>query len=649
MDITEIHETIFQYLIQKNTEDANLKFTLRVTNANARLEKGYWFSGNDYSVYFSFWSGSDTINRTPNIYFTIDADGKTHLNFSAKDSERKSRFFKALARKLGLYQSKNKGVTVNHWRKYYTVSDNFFDSVASLNSIPYVNGLDRFLSEDKQEIDSAIDFANTFANSGEEIIMKITDNDFHRNLKNILSYRDKLTNRNYQRDLPPIEIVDEYIKLQSLHLANIGHFDTLDIDLDKSVTIIIGENGIGKTTILRAIALSLIGVDESKWVDKEQQTLQDMLKINGENEGSKIYASVGQITLKYELNTVLSDQTHKIQDCDNIINFSDKGDISADIKSIPKQIISISDFEESDFLAHDGEYFKNLVIGFPQVQSKSNKDVINDTEKKPHIRDLIPLLYNISDYRLENFKKWLQYLRNPEGKSLEELENNEKIIQEVLDIVSEVTGNLLKLTPRSDKNEIFIITNDAPNGIPLELISQGFQNVLGWVGYFIKRLIETGSNDDFKQSHAIILIDEIDTYLHPKWQAKILKFLVKKLPNIQFIVTTHSPYVISGLDNLNLNIYSVEKEGNMIKCKLFTDFKTYGADLNRLSRGLMKKAERDDDIIPKLKTYFDLIDDNKLPEAKAYFKSNLKNEIDATDEEIIRAEMLINTKEILGI
>lgn len=94
MLITDIHRDVFQTLLEKHKQDSNFRFTLRGSNINDRLSKGYWFSGNDYSIYFSFWGGSDTINKTPNIYFVINVDGITHLNFVAKDSDKKAAFLK---------------------------------------------------------------------------------------------------------------------------------------------------------------------------------------------------------------------------------------------------------------------------------------------------------------------------------------------------------------------------------------------------------------------------------------------------------------------------------------------------------------------------------------------------------------------------
>jgi predicted ATP-binding protein involved in virulence len=67
--------------------------------------------------------------------------------------------------------------------------------------------------------------------------------------------------------------------------------------------------------------------------------------------------------------------------------------------------------------------------------------------------------------------------------------------------------------------------------------------------------------DDFTKLPAVCLIDEIDTYLHPKWQYSILDALVKAFPNVQFIVTTHSPYVVGSIPNDKIQLFICEQPG----------------------------------------------------------------------------------------
>lgn len=56
-------------------------------------------------------------------------------------------------------------------------------------------------------------------------------------------------------------------------------------------------------------------------------------------------------------------------------------------------------------------------------------------------------------------------------------------------------------------------------------------------------------NSKFYEKEAVILIDEIDCHIHPKWQRNLLPYLVKMFPNCQFILTTHSPFIIENLED----------------------------------------------------------------------------------------------------
>ena len=103
-NIAKIHEAVYCYLTETMKEQ-KLRFTLRVRNRADRIDKGYWFSGNDEYLVFSFWSGLDWRNKTPNIYFSITKNGECRLEFVSYDDERKINFFRNDATFLSLIET----------------------------------------------------------------------------------------------------------------------------------------------------------------------------------------------------------------------------------------------------------------------------------------------------------------------------------------------------------------------------------------------------------------------------------------------------------------------------------------------------------------------------------------------------------------
>lgn len=116
------------------------------------------------------------------------------------------------------------------------------------------------------------------------------------------------------------------------------------------------------------------------------------------------------------------------------------------------------------------------------------------------------------------------------------------------------------LTDRKDIEYLRVTENfrvmvkvaEAPAGVPLELLSQGLTSLLGWVGYLCQRLRETAqdsSSDSLPTSgYALVLIDEIDAHMHPRWQQVMVQRLKQIFPNVQFIASTHSPLIAGGLE-----------------------------------------------------------------------------------------------------
>lgn len=94
------------------------------------------------------------------------------------------------------------------------------------------------------------------------------------------------------------------------------------------------------------------------------------------------------------------------------------------------------------------------------------------------------------------------------------------------------------------------IGEDKIRQLRIEQLSDGYKIVTAMVADIASRMAEANPDmDDPLQANGIVLIDEVDLHLHPKWQRTIIGSLTKTFPNIQFIVSTHSPIILSGATN----------------------------------------------------------------------------------------------------
>ena len=120
-----------------------------------------------------------------------------------------------------------------------------------------------------------------------------------------------------------------------------------------------------------------------------------------------------------------------------------------------------------------------------------------------------------------------------------------KVIPNLKDIKIDTTNGSPKVRYCEQDND-----NQAYEYISLNDLAAGYRSILTMIGDMVMRLSEVGGND-INDLKGIVLIDEIDAHLHPKYQYELPKLLSDVFPKVQFIVTTHSPIPILGLPENN--------------------------------------------------------------------------------------------------
>ena len=135
----------------------------------------------------------------------------------------------------------------------------------------------------------------------------------------------------------------------------------------------------------------------------------------------------------------------------------------------------------------------------------------------------------------------------------------------------------------------------------------------------------------------------MELHLHPRWQRDIIPALKKTFPNCQFIVTTHSPQVISHVHPEGVFILERDEEKGLI---IMGAQGSYGRDSNSILEDLMEVPERPQTIKDSLQQLFKFIDDGNLEGAKE-LRGELAAEIGDDEPEFVRADVLIRRKEIL--
>ena len=174
-------------------------------------------------------------------------------------------------------------------------------------------------------------------------------------------------------------------------------------------------------------------------------------------------------------------------------------------------------------------------------------------------------------------------------------------------------------------------------------LSDGEKCTLAMVGDLARRMAI--ANPDVKDplmGDAIVLIDEADLHLHPAWQRRLVPAFVETFPNCQFLLSTHSPAILSHLKPDNIWILKRAKKG----IEATRPNSAYGQTMDRILEDIMDVPARPEKVKDHMARLFLAIERGKLERAERIL-GELQHEIGA-DPDLVKAQVLIRRKEVLG-
>ncbi|WP_223449280.1 AAA family ATPase [Pseudomonas sp. BF-R-19] len=178
------------------------------------------------------------------------------------------------------------------------------------------------------------------------------------------------------------------------------------------------------------------------------------------------------------------------------------------------------------------------------------------------------------------------------------------------------------------------------NGVTLNVsqLSQGEKSMMALVGDIARRLaMMNQSLDNPLEGDGIVLIDEVDLHLHPKWQRSLIRQLSETFPNCQFVLTTHSPLVISDAKDVLcyvLNDGELQEHNGL-----------YGLDANQVLLEVMDTDVRNSEVQKRLNLLLKHLQDGDLDAAKKLY-SELSLELPEGHLELAKAALLIRKLEL---
>lgn len=484
-DIIELHDELYKKFMEIHKKDNSFRFRVRRMNNQNRLEKGYWFNGNLSYLETSFWDYKDNLHQTPiiRLVYVFETE-QWGFELVARDENFKERrqYFNEMAKSLGDF-TPNDSIDPTVWKRELKNKGNSFLS-------PILSFIGN--GGEKEAIDAFIEHKNKENFGNKKLVDFIAELAFEKDIARIESTISNQANKEINISLVENtkKIVPRFpFSFKSIEIKNFQGIEDLVIndgledsnDEQKNLQnaqwiFLTGENGFGKTSILKAISVGLTNDENNQLKDGASCT------ITGYKNG-----------------------------------------------------IEVSNAREDKSPSKDLDFENVVAYGVSRFRTKQSF-IQNEEKRTSSLFDDNTFLLSIIDV----------------------LQKNTKRFKEISDKLKSVMPNIDKIERKEDEtgNPEILFYEKGNNGeifkepVTLDKLGAGYRGIFTMMGDMIIRL--TGDlTKNVNDIAGIVLIDEVDAHLHPKYQYDLPKLLTNAFPKVQFIVSTHSPMPLLGLPKKN--------------------------------------------------------------------------------------------------
>ena len=423
------------------------------------------------------------------------------------------------------------------------------------------------------------------------------------------------------------------MKLKSVEIENYRAIEKLKLSLDPSLTVLHGDNGYGKTSVLSAIAVGLghegmLGSFLDAFIDFCEGDWRE----GAENPRISLTSMDGNVFERQGTKSVV--ERKKAEE-----------EMLANRENLDKALVENIRAESKDMPV-------GVFYGTDRMVSDVPESVASPRQlprRIPRFDALKGALFARTDF--EDLFAWFYFKEDEELREQKELRDFDYQLKEVSAVRQAISSMLPEVSnPRTESNPPrFVVSHKSEQGqverLSLDQLSGGYRIVLALAADLARRMVQGNPHlDDPLTSEAVVLIDEVELHLHPGWQQRILGDLQRTFPNAQFIVSTHSPQVLTTVEPQR--IVELAREGDCIVAGAPAGA-TYGAEAGDVLSVVMGVKERPENEFTKaLEQYRYLIREGHWESEEALSLRSSLERMSPYDPALDRADLEIRRRKL---
>lgn len=385
--------------------------------------------------------------------------------------------------------------------------------------------------------------------------------------------------------------------VQELNVKNYRCFAEFSAAFTPGLNVVAGSNGVGKTSVLKAVVCALAALAFQCSAEVRELTVDDVRR-QTVTRGAKVRFEPclpSECSIQFQCACQALELSQKRQSELTAPSFFGRGDLIADAVGESLPLLA--------FYQADRQWFTSIAISETEAAS------IQDSR-----RDGYHGWFNASDSQ-QAFYQWMI------GRSIERLQlavdRQAGVWQVEDDELAEANRALKKALPNEfesiayDMSAKSIVVEISGKRVDFASLSDGERSFICLFADIARRmcLLNPQFGDKvIEETEGIVLIDELDVHLHPAWQRKIVKGLQAAFPKVQFIVTTHSPQILSEVSPQNILLLQNGKAGRPDQAK--------GLTSDEILRNVMGTEDRPDFAKESLDKVYEALDAGRYEEAR---------------------------------
>ncbi len=441
--------------------------------------------------------------------------------------------------------------------------------------------------------------------------------------------------------------------LSKIHIENFKGIKSADFDFDRSVNIIIGNNGAGKTAVLEAIAVALggflSGIDGVNTIHFSRDEIRRESQLTGTGSSNVVYRTPISVETCLELNT-------GDRDCADLRMFQFARQKKS-IKSARSTVEPRDICREAQRMANDQKAILPVISyqSFSRVTNQKKDKWENPfSDEYSRVVGYVDCLEEAAnDKMLINWCRRMEQVSWQQEQTILEYEIVKRTVSKFMQFMQEDENIHIYYDKRTE--ELLYVNKEGI--LPIRLLSSGFRNLLGMVFDIAYRMAVLNPDlleDITSITPGVVLIDEIDMHLHPNWQWKVVDALKNTFPNVQFIVTTHSPIIVASCKEEKLIMLQLEDVFLDIPSEIVLGKTVKGWMVDSVLKEYMQSGNRDPETSAKLNRLTELAKmkiSRRMNEESAREYEDLIGELSSIlpeDDIAVEEAALMSVDEILG-